>query len=93
MEIFDVLIKVTAPFITLLAMKLTYRNRIKINFTYFIIAILLSFYLRAFSVPVAGYIDQIKATLLMSYLPSIDFLHLCLAGNYAFEKLKDAYNV
>ena len=86
-EIIETLIKVTAPFVVLVISKLLFKDKLQLNISYFLLAIVLSFYLNIFSIPVAGdLIDAITPIFLFSYIVCIVLLGLCAILNYIWEK-------
>lgn len=88
LEIIEIGLKITAPFVTLGVIKAIFQSRFKLNASYIVIAALFGFYLTAFSIPVVGFWESIEATLLMSYIYSTFVLGICFILNYAYKKSK-----
>lgn len=90
-HILEILIKATAPFITLLIIKLIFRHHIKLNISYFLLALIIAFYLQMFSIPVVGFWNNVKAIMILSYFYSPLLFGLCFLGNVCWQKLKSFF--
>lgn len=87
LNVITVIIKATAPFITLWVMQMLFKFSIRTAILNHIIALAVAVYLQLLSIPTIGLLENMKANLVLAYSVSLIFFSLVFVVQKVLNKM------